>query len=204
MQKGEKHGFLTAVKFIKINNNGETSWLFRCHCEKQFIAKCGNVRNGHTKSCGCIVATQNGESVKNKRFYRIWYGMQRRTKVGIHPSSNKWTVAKGVKCEWSDYKSFKKDMYRNYNTHIKKFGERNTTIDRIDNFGNYSKENCRWATYKEQARNTSTNRYIEINGKKQLIIDIAKQIGIKTATLKYRIDNGWDIYNAMNFPIQRR
>ena len=204
MQKGEKHGFLSAIKFISINSNSETSWLFICDCGKKLIAKCGNVRNGHTRSCGCVVRIRNGESITNKRFYRTWYWMQRRVQRKIHPSSNKWTVAKNVKCEWLDYESFKKDMYRSYNAHVKKHGEKNTTIDRIDNSRNYSKENCRWATYKEQARNTSVNRYIEINGKKQLLIDVAEQIGIKTATLAYRIDHGWNIHDAINSPIQKR
>ena len=44
-------------------------------------------------------------------------------------------------------------MYESYLEHIKKFGKKNTTIDRIDNDGNYCKENCHWATAKEQSLN---------------------------------------------------
>lgn len=68
---------------------------------------------------------------------------------------------KGIKVDWEDYISFKNDMYDSYLEHIEKYGEKNTSIDRIDCKGNYNKDNCRWATIDVQNNNTSRTLYVE-------------------------------------------
>ncbi len=61
---------------------------------------------------------------------------------------------KGIRCEWTNYEDFKRDMGKSYLEHLNKYGRKDTTIDRIDSKGNYCKENCRWATWFKQ---NSTN-----------------------------------------------
>jgi len=68
-----------------------------------------------------------------------------------------------IECEWITYEDFKRDMYESYLDHVEKYWEDNTTIDRIDNNWNYCKENCRWATKKEQVRNRATTKLYERN-----------------------------------------
>jgi hypothetical protein len=65
----------------------------------------------------------------------------------------RWYGAKGITVEWKSYQEFKKDMYESYLEHLKQHGHKQTTIDRIDANKNYSKENCRWATWKVQVAN---------------------------------------------------
>lgn len=60
---------------------------------------------------------------------------------------------KGIKVEWKTYKEFKDDMYESYLEHFKKYGRKQTSLDRIDSDKNYCKENCRWATWREQCIN---------------------------------------------------
>lgn len=89
--------------------------------------------------------------------YVIYWSMKSRCK---HKSQvgYKYYGGRGIIVEWKTYQDFKKDMYRKYKNHLVKYGKRQTTLDRIDFNGNYSKENCRWATYKVQANNKSNNK----------------------------------------------
>ena len=86
---------------------------------------------------------------------------------------------------WELFENFFKDMGpKPSKTH---------SIDRIDNNGPYSKENCRWATKTEQAGNKRNNIVVKFNGKTKCLAAWARETGISQSLLKYRLRAKWGV-----------
>lgn len=132
-------------------------WECRCDCGKiTGVATAQICGKRPSLSCGCLTvdktrerSTIHGHAGRNKRGpeYIAWKAMRRRCSVKEgHPDYPYW-AARGIKvCDrWDDYEAFLADMGpRPSSTH---------SLDRIDVEGNYSPDNCRWATATEQSRN---------------------------------------------------
>ena len=131
------------------------------------------------------------------KFYWIWAKMKQRC-VDKNDISYFNYGGRGIVCEWDNFLSFKKDMYESYLVHLKRFGVGNTSLDRINTNGNYSRKNCRWATYRQQSSNTRRNRVFTFNGKTMIAQDWARKIGVQRQTIIARIDKlGWSIARAL-------
>jgi len=104
---------------------------------------------------------QNSEHIKiYKRIYNkkdkglyVSYACLRQRCLDKSRARYKDYGGRGIKCFWISYKEFKEDMGESYFKHLAIYGRKNTTIERINNDKGYCKENCRWATAKEQRRN---------------------------------------------------
>lgn len=78
------------------------------------------------------------------------------------------------------------------------------TLERIDNSLGYGPGNCRWATPKEQSRNTRTNHLIEWDGQTKTIAEWAEILGLQYRTLHCRIGRGWPLQRAMTSKLDPR
>lgn len=128
------------------------------------------------------------------RFYRIWVGMKWRY---LDTDYRRPVRACG---RWQEFAAFKEDMYDSYLAHVAEHGEANTTIDRIDNAKGYYKENCRWATRKQQADNRSSTRLIEIDGVTKPRIEWIRASNVSISSVRRRELRGWSFENAVKLP----
>jgi hypothetical protein len=78
------------------------------------------------------------------------------------------------------------------------------TLERIDNTMGYFKENCKWATCKEQNNNRRDNVWIEHAGVRRTRIQWARYLGLPVGTLRWRLDNGWSLERALTNPINNK
>lgn len=155
---GQKFGRLTAIKQVPIPKHvvcrNNPYWLFRCDCGTEKIIKRANVIysfHGVIRSCGCLKKT-GVDPLYGSKFYMTYNLAKNRCNNQKNPRYVDYGM-RGIKCLWKTFEDFKKDMYESFLEHEKLHGGRQTSIERINNDGNYCKENCRWATSKEQRAN---------------------------------------------------
>ena len=135
----------------------------QCDCGSRTVANVNSLRTGVTKSCGCwrmVARRTHGGS--GSRLYKVWTSMIQRC---TNPNDQRWKDYGGrgisVCARWEDaFEAFVNDMGPCFP---------GGTVERINNDGNYEPSNCRWATKKEQARNTRRNHWVEHNGERMIL-----------------------------------
>lgn len=122
------------------------------------------------------------------------------------PQSDSYPLywGRGIKCERSTFQEFYKDMFESYIEHCRVYWKKDTTIDRIDSNGNYCKENCRWATNKEQSNNRSNNRIIEYMWEKLTLTQWADKIWISVSAITWKLKRGVPMERIVKQPHKRR
>lgn len=203
--KNKRFGRLLLLEYKESDKRGQALWYARCDCGASCVVVARRVKDGSVVSCGCFHRQRSAETAR-KLFTKhggfgtpewlAWKNMHTRCSNPAYASFHRYG-GRGIKVDprWASFDQFLSDM-----------GPRPSpahSIDRIDNDGPYSPENCRWATRGEQASNRRTNRMLVFGGKQTTLSDLARQSGISVQLLSYRLRAGWTLEKAITAPRPR-
>ena len=161
--------------------------IYECSkCGNHFRSRTANIKNGTTKSCGCILKEKTSKRLKEQNFkhgysktrlYSIWKDMNKRCRHHKDYKGRGINVCKNWEDNFLNFRQW--SLENGYKD--------NLSIDRIDNYGGYSPENCRWADKTTQCTNqrikkNNTSGFVGVsyhNGKARW----AASVGVNYKTL---------------------
>lgn len=192
---GQTFGRLTVKAFRGTNKRRCALWECSCSCGHIVVVSSESLRKGNTKSCGCLhkdyvlrYMYKHGETGLTKTpEYKAWSSIMERCTNPLHKS---WVSygGRGIRIApaWRiSYLDFLKAVGRRPG--------RGYSIERIDNDGDYTPENCRWATAKEQGNNRRTNRWLDFNGCRKTVAQWCEELGLVRSTVTSRLRAGWAV-----------
>lgn len=196
---GLRFGRLLALEPVYVP---QLRWRCRCDCGTLRDVCTQSLTDGRTQSCGClhreITSTRTlkhgesktgpkGESVE----YRLWGGMINRC---TNPNDHLYEFygARGIKvcARWRVFEDFLADVGRRPG--------KNLTLDREDNEKGYEPGNVKWATRKEQARNRRSTCWVEWEGRRVKLIELAELKGVPIAKVRNRLRKGMSLARALS------
>jgi hypothetical protein len=187
---GKRFGRMMPILDCGKNSRGMYQYLCVCDCGESKVVAGIYLRNGGSQSCGCFqresTSARKGNQSHGKArtsVYISWQSMKTRCTNSSHKHYHRYG-GRGISYDprWETFENFYADM-----------GDKpkGYTLERIDNSKGYSKDNCKWASRKEQLRNTISTVLLTYKGKTQCMLDWSKETGISYATIRSKLKLGW-------------
>lgn len=183
---GCKFGMLTVVRMLGATSYDHPVAEVDCDCGRTGLKRLGTAMvSGSQTSCGCERVSGNikhGQSATKE--YHVWRSMISRCEDKNSPAYLSYG-GRGISVckEWrASFSTFSEDMGKKPSQHH--------SLDRINNDGNYCKENCRWATRVDQNNNTRHNSMVDIGGISLRLMLVARAVGAQPQRIRQRITRG--------------
>jgi hypothetical protein len=192
----------------RAKGGGVTRWQCRCDCGNETLSNSSDLRGGKSTSCGCLQRERMSEAAKvssrthgltDTPEWRSWSAMLSRC---YNPAATGYERyggrGIGVCVQW-------RHSFENFFSDMGKRPTLNHTLDRIEQNGNYTPDNCRWATKEEQGGNRRDNTLIEIDGKSMTVPAAIRAYGspVGVSSIKKRLAKGWNHKDALTKPHKR-
>jgi len=200
---GQRFNKLTVLSKTHIKK-GHFLWFCKCDCGKETYVHPSNLKNNHTKSCGCYRkawATVSGKHFKKHGLYKdpiyqSWKGIFSRLKKAKSQKKYHHYLEGKIKiCKrWHKLENFIEDMSKTW--------FHGAQIDRINNDDDYKPSNCRWATRKQQMNNTNHNVILTFKNKTQNATQWGEELGMSPELIRNRVRKGWSVKRSLT-PLQR-
>ena len=196
---GKKFNMLTVLNLSPTRHQRAAMWECLCDCGEKTLVKGSKIISGHTKSCGCLnilshTKHSHASSKGRTKVYRAWDGMKKRC---YNPNSDSFYRYGGRGIEVCDRW---KNSFENFLEDMRERPSKDHSLDRIDNDGDYTPENCRWTDWKTQARNRRCNYLVTYNGVKKSLVEWCEKFNINYSTAHSRLERGWDIPKIFTTP----
>jgi hypothetical protein len=203
---GNVYGRLTVLKETG-RKRGAVLFLCKCECGNEKEITGGDLRSGKVHSCGCYkiekVTNENiTHGLNDHRLYSIYHNMISRCyneKIDTYELYG----GRGIKIcnEWlnkeNGFINFYKWSIQNGYTEF-------LTLDRMNVNGNYTPDNCRWATNQQQSNNKRSNHYVEMDGEIKTLSEWCEIFNISYKTVQSRLQTGWEEIKAITTPIKTK
>ncbi len=188
---GKRFGkLIVKEKHPERTRSGKVQWVCICDCGNETVTYTGSLNSGNTKSCGCqraIAARSTGKSkithgMTGSSEYKAWQSMRERC---YRESSENYPHYGGrgisVCDEWrNSFENFLRDMGSKPSPDL--------SLERKDTNGNYTPNNCHWASIQTQNNNKRSNRFYLWEGEMLTLVEISRRTGIPYETLSSRIN----------------
>lgn len=175
-------------------------WHCTCACGNTVTIRQSSLQIGRSQSCGCwhkerVAEVATTHNMSKSYIYSCWCAMKRRC---YDPNfiSYPYYGALGITvCQrWiENFEAFLEDMGLP--------PDETYTVDRINTYGHYEPENCRWATEEQQHNNTRSNIHIEFQGQSLTLAQWSRKLGISYQALVYRYHAGWLTADMFTVPV---